>query len=78
MSREDKLARIAAACPWAYVPRFYEPIYDEEGIQVAIQRTRDDVPESIRACVVDDLDAIPLPVKPVLPFVETTYDRIAI
>ena len=77
LSRDDKLARIAASVPWAYVPRFYEPIYDENGIQVGIERLRDDVPESIRACVIDDLEAAPLPIRPIVPFVETTHERIA-
>ncbi|MBX6313682.1 MAG: TIGR03960 family B12-binding radical SAM protein [Isosphaeraceae bacterium] len=78
LSREEKLARIASRVNWAYVPRFYEPIYNDEGIQTGIIRLRDDVPETIRACVVDDLDAIPLPTKPIVPFVETAHDRIAI
>ena len=41
-------------------------------------RTRDDVPEAIRPCVIRDLDEIPLPTRPIVPFVETTHDRIAI
>src|SRR6202043_3384627 len=33
----------------------------------------------IMACTIEqELDAIPLPTKPVVPFVETTHDRIAI
>lgn len=78
LSREDKLAKIASSVGWAYVPRFYEPVYNDEGIQTAILRLRDDVPETIRACVIDDLDASPLPTKPIVPFVETAHDRIAI
>jgi radical SAM family uncharacterized protein len=78
LSRADKLARIASAVDWAYVPRFYEPVYNDEGIQVGLDRTRDDVPATVRACVVDDLDAIPLPTRPVVPYVETAHDRIAI
>ncbi|MFM7132501.1 MAG: radical SAM protein, partial [bacterium] len=78
LSRDDKLARIAAANEWAYVPRFYTPIYGEDGTIVEIRRTRDDVPEAIKACVVDDLDAIPLPVRPIVPNIGTAHDRIAI
>ncbi|HWE38726.1 MAG TPA: TIGR03960 family B12-binding radical SAM protein [Isosphaeraceae bacterium] len=78
LSRAEKLARIAGSVPWAYVPRFYEPEYDADGVQRGIRRTRDDVPEAIRACVVEDLEAIPLPTMPIVPFVETTHDRIAI
>ena len=59
-------------------PRFYEPIYREDGTILEIRRTRDDVPEEIRPCVIRDLESIPLPTRPIVPFVETTHDRIAI
>ena len=78
LSRDEKLASIAASVEWAYVPRFYEPIYAEDGTIVEIRRTRDDVPAEIKPCVIRDLDAIPLPTRPVVPFVETAHDRIAI
>jgi radical SAM family uncharacterized protein len=78
LSRTEKLARIAASAPWAYFPRFYEPQYHDDGTMSSLVRLRDLVPETIRACVVDDLDTIPLPTAPIVPFVETTHDRIAI
>jgi radical SAM family uncharacterized protein len=78
LARADKLARIAAAVGWAYVPLFYEPIYGEDGTIIEIRRLRDDVPESIRPCVIQDLEGTPLPTRPILPFVETAHDRIAI
>ncbi len=78
LSREDKLARIAGQVEWAYVPRFYVPIYREDGTILEIRRTRDDVPEEIKPCVIRDLESIPLPTRPVVPYVETAHDRIAI
>jgi radical SAM family uncharacterized protein len=78
LSRDEKLARIAGAAEWAYVPRFYEPSYHEDGSILEIRRTRDDVPQEIKPCVIRDLEAIPLPTRPIVPFVETTHDRIAI
>jgi radical SAM family uncharacterized protein len=79
LTRADKLAHIARQCEWAYVPRFYEPVYDADGVQIALERTRDDVPETIKPCVVQDfLNESPLPTKPIVPFVETAHDRIAI
>jgi radical SAM family uncharacterized protein len=78
LSRDEKLARIAGSVPWAYVPRFYEPKYGFDGTLTEMVRLRDDVPESIRACVIDDLDGMPLPTAPIVPFVETAHDRIAI
>lgn len=78
LSRDEKLARIASSVEWAYVPRFYQPIYNDEGIQIDTVRTRDDVPALIKQCVDTDLDASPLPTRPIVPFVETAHDRIAI
>ncbi len=78
LSRDEKLARIAGAVDWAYVPRFYQPIYKEDGTILEVRRTRDEVPEAIRPCVIRGLDEIPLPTRPIVPFVETAHDRIAI
>ncbi len=78
LSRDGKLARIAGAVDWAYVPRFYEMAYAEDGTIAEIRRTRDDVPAAIKPCVIQGLDDIPLPVAPIVPFVETAHDRIAI
>jgi radical SAM superfamily enzyme YgiQ (UPF0313 family) len=75
--REEALASLAARLPFAYVPRFYEPEY-HNGKFTALNRTRSDVPETIEPSVISDLDGIPLPVKPIVPYVETVHDRIAI
>lgn len=76
--REQLLAQLAAKLPFAYVPRFYEPEYFADGRIAAINRTRGDVPETIEPSVISDLDAMPLPTKPILPYVECVHDRIAI
>ncbi|MBY0526078.1 MAG: TIGR03960 family B12-binding radical SAM protein [Gemmataceae bacterium] len=79
LSRADMLAAIVAATTWAYAPMFYEPEYHADGTIAAMNRTRADVPREVMACTIQqDFDAIPLPTKPIVPFVETTHDRIAI
>ena len=75
--REEMLARLATELSFCYVPRFYEPEYFE-GRVIALNRTRADLPETIEPSVIRDLDGIPLPVKPVVPYVECVHDRIAI
>jgi radical SAM family uncharacterized protein len=78
-SRADMIARIVGATDWAYAPMLYEPEYHADGTIAAMNRTRSDVPREIHACTIDqDLDAIPLPTRPIVPFVEATHDRIAI
>lgn len=75
--RTEMLAELAARVPFAYVPRFYAPEYSE-GRFIALNRTRTDVPETIEPSVIADLDGIPLPTKPIVPFVECVHDRIAV
>jgi radical SAM family uncharacterized protein len=78
-SRQELIAEIAGSTTWAYAPCFYEPEYHADGTIAAVNRTRSDVPREITACTIDqDLDAIPLPTRPVVPYVETPHDRIAI
>jgi radical SAM family uncharacterized protein len=75
--REAALAELAAALPFAYVPRFYEPEY-VDGKYTALNRKSPDVPATIEPSVIADLDGMPLPTKPIVPFVQTVHDRIAI
>jgi radical SAM family uncharacterized protein len=78
-ARREILAQIAGGTAWAYAPMFYEPEYHSDGTIAAMNRTRSDVPREVMACTIQqDLNDIPLPVRPVVPFVETTHDRIAI
>ncbi len=75
--REESLAIIAQKIESAYVPRFYEPEYADDRI-TAMHRTRSDVPETIAPSVIGDLDGIPIPTKPIVPYIECVHDRIAI
>lgn len=78
-ARADLIAELVKQTTWAYAPQFYEPEYHADGTIAAINRTRSDVPREIRACTIElDFDAIPLPTRPVVPFVQTPHDRIAL
>ncbi len=75
--RSDALVKVAQAIDCAYVPRFYLPEY-ADGRIAAINRTRPDVPETIAPSTIGDLDAMPLPTSPIVPYIECVHDRIAI
>jgi radical SAM family uncharacterized protein len=78
-SRADLIAELVGGTDWAYAPQFYEPEYHADGTLAAMHRTRSDVPREIMACTIrQDFDAIPLPAKPIVSFVQTPHDRIAI
>jgi radical SAM family uncharacterized protein len=77
--RADRIAELVGGTTWAYAPQFYEPEHHADGTLAALHRTRGDVPAEVVACTIQqDLDAIPLPTRPVVPFVQTPHDRIAI
>lgn len=79
LSREERIARLVGDLDYAYAPRFYEPEYLGDGRIAAIPRTRPDVPAQIRAAVIRrSFDEIPIPTRPVMPYVECVHDRIAI
>ncbi len=77
--RQEMIAEVAGSVTWAYAPMFYEPEYHADGTIATVNRLRSDVPAEITSCVASkDLDDIPLPTRPVVPFVQTPHDRIAI
>ena len=77
--RQDMLAELAGRTTWAYAPMFYEHEYHADGSIAAVNRTRAEVPTEITSCTItQDFDDIPLPTKPVVSFVRTPHDRIAI
>ncbi|MDA9778139.1 TIGR03960 family B12-binding radical SAM protein [Rubripirellula sp.] len=75
--RVEALATLAQTIESAYVPRFYQPEY-HQGRIVALNRMRDDIPATIAPSVIKDLDSIPLPTKPIVPYIECVHDRIAV
>lgn len=77
-ARREMLLEMARELPYAYVPRFYEPEYLADGTLAALQRLHPDVPETIEPSVIDDLEAIPLPTRPIVPYVQCVHDRIAL
>ena len=74
--RREALEVLARRVPNVYVPRFYGPC--DGGDLVAMRPTLDGLPECIEPAVVEDLDAMPLPSAPVVPYVECIQERISL
>ena len=74
--RKAALAELAARLPYVYVPQCYRLLGD--GRVAWPEPAAEGVPEVICPAVVRDLDAVPLPTSPVVPYVECVQDRIAI
>jgi radical SAM family uncharacterized protein/radical SAM-linked protein len=75
--REEQLQRLSRVAG-IYVPRFYRAEYDAAGRFAGLVPLRDAAPASIAKRTLADLDAAPFPVRPPVPYVETTHDRITI
>lgn len=76
--RGQALAELGRRLPFVYVPRHYSVEYGGLGRPGPARPMLQGLPEIIEPAVVADLDAIPLPTRPVVPFVECVQDRIAI
>jgi len=57
-----------------YVPEFYEPVYNEAGRLLKINR-KAAAPDRVVKRVVMDLDSAPYPTAPVVPYIQTVHDR---
>ncbi len=77
VSREEFL-RHATNIPGIYAPACYEVSYDEQGIISEFNPKFADVPEKVRKEVETNLSDTYYPVKPVIPFIKSTQDRLVL
>ena len=57
-----------------YVPRFYQPIYDEKNF-VGMKILEPNAPKFIYKRVVKNLDEVPFVQKPIVPFIDIVHNR---
>lgn len=76
-SREEFLAA-AGKLPGIYAPAFYKDTYDENGMLISFEPTRPDMPTIIRKEIVKDVSNTYYPMKPVVPFIRCTQDRVVL
>lgn len=77
MSKDDFL-RKAANIPGIYVPSLYDVIYNEDGTVSDITPIYDDIPKTIKWQAVIDFNDVPYPMKPVVPYIRATQDRVTL
>jgi len=74
LERLKELAQI----PGIYVPLLYQAFYNEDG---SLQKTvplYPEIPSKVSKRVVQDLDSIPYPTKPVVGYMQAVHDRITL
>ncbi len=77
MSREEFLHR-AACVPGIYVPSLYEIEYHKDGTIRSVTPRYDDIPRKIKRQVVTDFSNVAYPMKPVIPYIRATQDRVCL
>lgn len=70
--------RKAAKLPGIYVPRFYEPGYNEDGTLKSFRPVEEGIPEKITKEIVTDVSHAAYPIKPVVPYIKVTQDRVVL
>jgi len=76
--REQVIFEAARTIPGVYAPALYRVRYGEDGLLREITPERPELPRTVTAAKVEDLDASPFPVAPLVPLVETVHERIAL
>ncbi len=76
-SRREFLER-AAQVPGIYVPQLYEPSYHDDGTLAAFTPVSPHAPRTVRKQVAMDITHTTYPLRPVVPFIKATQDRVVL
>ena len=72
---KEEFLKEACKLQGIYVPRFYEPVYNEDGTIAEIRKLYDGAPDRVERALVQDLDTVVYPTEPIVPFIDTVHDR---
>lgn len=76
-SRQEFLQH-ASQIPCIYVPSLYDVLYNEDGTIKEMKPKYDFVPKKVTKAVETELSDTYYPVKPVIPFIKSTQDRLVL
>ena len=76
-SRKEFL-ETAAQIEGLYVPAFYDPEYNTDGTLKSFTPNNMHAPDTVKKQVVMDVTDTPYPMKPVVPFIKATQDRVVL
>lgn len=77
MTREAFLHE-ASKIAGIYVPSMYDVTYQEDGTIARVSAKYEDVPDKIQRQVVTDFEDVSYPMKPVVPYIRATQDRVCL
>ena len=73
----DRLLRKLSEIEGIYVPSLFDISYHEDG-KIASIKPKKDQPGTIKRRILPELDSAPYPVQPIVPFLQTIHDRVAV
>ncbi len=76
--RREMIAHFARAFPWIYAPSLYDVSYDPDGTIEYVTPRIEGLPDEIERCQTLDFEQAPFPTKPLVPFIDTVHDRMAV
>jgi len=77
-SRQEFLYQVACNIPGMYVPCFYTVTYHEDGTIQSFAPNREGIPSTILKEIEMDVTNTYYPLKPVVPYIKVTQDRIVL
>jgi radical SAM family uncharacterized protein/radical SAM-linked protein len=75
---KEQLLEALAQREGFYVPRFYAVSYLADGRIAAVAPRNDKAPARVRRRFLADLDSAPFPTRPIVPFMQTVHNRVAV
>jgi radical SAM family uncharacterized protein len=76
--RREMIPLMARRFPWIYAPNLYEASYHPDGTLAALTPRLPGLPTQVERCQTPDFETAPFPERPLVPWVPTVHERIAI
>ena len=72
---KDEFLKEIAALQGVYIPKFYEPVRDENGTFHGYRKLWDGAPDRVLKAIVRDIDPVDFPKELIVPLIEVVHDR---
>lgn len=76
--RREMVPLLARRFPWVYAPNLYEAHYRADRTLAELRPTVAGLPPQIERCHTPDFQDAPVPLRPLVPWIQPVHDRIAI
>lgn len=76
--RRDMIEIMAKRFPWIYAPSLYKVLYHADGTIQRMVPQVDGLPDPIHRCGTQNFENAAVPLRPLVPHIETVHDRMAI